>query len=97
MRALNGTIETDKNALAERADLLKVCPTSCEQDSECRVIQMTTAAVLQAAEEFVELSEQSAKRLNKIVAVEQKEKALLQVRRFGQAFRRDLTSYWSDY
>uniref|UniRef100_A0A1I7SZ57 PH domain-containing protein n=1 Tax=Caenorhabditis tropicalis TaxID=1561998 RepID=A0A1I7SZ57_9PELO len=62
MRALNGTVETDKNSLAERADLLK----------------MTTAAVLQAAEEFVELSEQSAKRLNKIVAVEQKEKAFLQ-------------------
>ncbi|CCD31139.1 Oxysterol-binding protein [Caenorhabditis elegans] len=62
MRALNGTVETDKNSLAERADLLK----------------MTTSAVLQAAEEFVELSEQSAKRLNKIVAVEQKEKALLQ-------------------
>ncbi|CAI2349096.1 unnamed protein product [Caenorhabditis sp. 36 PRJEB53466] len=62
LRALNGTVETDKNALAERADLLK----------------MTTAAVLQAAEEFVELSEQSAKRLNKIVAVEQKEKAMLQ-------------------
>ncbi|PIC42866.1 hypothetical protein B9Z55_009805 [Caenorhabditis nigoni] len=62
MRALNGTVETDKNSLAERADLLK----------------MTTAAVIQAAEEFVELSEQSAKRLNKIVAVEHKEKAFLQ-------------------
>ncbi|KAF1762022.1 hypothetical protein GCK72_010283 [Caenorhabditis remanei] len=62
MRALNGTVETDKNSLAERADLLKI----------------TTAAVLQAAEEFVQLSEQSARRLNKIVAVEQKEKAFLQ-------------------
>uniref|UniRef100_A0A8R1HXT2 Oxysterol-binding protein n=1 Tax=Caenorhabditis japonica TaxID=281687 RepID=A0A8R1HXT2_CAEJA len=52
----------DADKLAERADSLK----------------LTTAAVLQAAEEFVELSEQSAQKLNKIVVAEQKEKALLQ-------------------
>lgn len=37
MRALNGTVETDKNSLAERADLLKVRDT----ENDVKIIDLS--------------------------------------------------------
>uniref|UniRef100_A0A1I7XT49 Oxysterol-binding protein n=1 Tax=Heterorhabditis bacteriophora TaxID=37862 RepID=A0A1I7XT49_HETBA len=55
-------LEIDKKTLCERSALLKI----------------TTAAVLKAAEEFVELSDKGSRRMGKVVASEQREKFMLQ-------------------
>ncbi|EYC02747.1 hypothetical protein Y032_0098g3104 [Ancylostoma ceylanicum] len=54
--------EIDRKTLSERAALLKI----------------TTAAVLKAAEEFVDLSDRGSRRMGKVVATEQREKVMLQ-------------------
>uniref|UniRef100_A0A7I5E9H0 Oxysterol-binding protein n=1 Tax=Haemonchus contortus TaxID=6289 RepID=A0A7I5E9H0_HAECO len=54
--------EIDRKTLSERAALLKI----------------TTAAVLKAAEEFVDLSDRGSKRMGKVVATERREKIMLQ-------------------
>ncbi|KAK6030353.1 hypothetical protein OSTOST_03520 [Ostertagia ostertagi] len=41
-------------------------------------LQITTAAVLKAAEEFVDLSDRGSKRMGKVVATERREKIMLQ-------------------
>uniref|UniRef100_A0A0N4WAF2 PH domain-containing protein n=1 Tax=Haemonchus placei TaxID=6290 RepID=A0A0N4WAF2_HAEPC len=42
------------------------------------LLQITTAAVLKAAEEFVDLSDRGSKRMGKVVATERREKIMLQ-------------------
>ncbi|VDP03475.1 unnamed protein product [Heligmosomoides polygyrus] len=54
--------EIDRKTLTERAALLKI----------------TTAAVLKAAEEFVDLSDRGSRRMGKVVATERREKLMLQ-------------------
>ncbi|CAB3401964.1 unnamed protein product [Caenorhabditis bovis] len=62
LKAVTAEGHLDRELLEKRADLIKI----------------TSSAILQAAEEFVELSENGTKRISKIAEVEHKEKLRLQ-------------------